>query len=381
MWFCALPFSHIFTTTANEFAPCCVAKTTKYNLHNDTIVDYFLSDEMNDVRKEMLSGNLDKTKYYCDKCIKMENNGQESYRKIWTEELYNTFTEEQKQDFNESLKFDSKFTPVGRQLTFKLSMFGNYCNLSCYTCLPINSSRRTSDLKKIGWLDEFGPYQIKNIPIENILEQIKPLLPYTHGFIMIGGEPLLIKSHYDLLDMLIESGHSKEIYLNYTTNLTLLKKDKTNFLDYVDKFKRIQINVSIDGLKERNEYIRYGSNWDTLINNYNAIHNMVDRRIYYTVSTLSIFECEKAYEYFNQEIADFILVDSPDFLSVRHLPDKIKQNFVDKLSDSCYNNIIKELKKDRVEQQWLKAINYIKKLDETRPVKAKGIFTELKDYL
>ena len=353
-WHCALPYSHIYTDPAGRYRLCCVSAPLDKTIHDHTLSEFFYSDEMNSLRKEFETGNLDKVKSLCMKCIEQEKAGDISYRKEWSEEI-------------EQLKCGD------RHMTFKLSMFGSYCNLSCFMCDPVNSTRRHSDLKKIDWLNEFYFEKQKPLDIKDTLAQLKEFLPYTTAFVIIGGEPLLITSHYEFLDGLIESGHAHEISLSYTSNLTM---SVDRFNSYVDKFKNVRLNVSIDGLFDRNDYIRYGSDFETIIENMNKLKCIT--RVYYTVSALSVFQCNEANKYFNNRIADFQIVDSPDFLSVRHMPHEIKLELLDTIQ---IPKVRSELKKPRDEVQWQKALKYISDLDKNRNRKAKDIFYELSEFL
>jgi sulfatase maturation enzyme AslB (radical SAM superfamily) len=223
-------------------------------------------------------------------------------------------------------------------------------------------------------LDEFFYEKHKPLDIQESLKQLEEFLPYTSAFVIIGGEPLLIDAHYKFLDGLIESGHADQICLSYTSNLTM-SVDKFN--TYVDKFKDVRMSASIDGLGERNDWIRYGSKFQTIIDNMGKLK--CTKQVYYTTSVLSVFQCNEADKYFKSigaPVEDFIIVDS--FLSVRHMPHELKLELLD---DIHIPSVREELKKPRDEKQWQKAMNYISDLDKTRKIKAKDIFDEIVPYL
>lgn len=354
-WHCALPHSHVYTDPAGRYRLCCVAGPSDKTIHDHTISEYFHSDYMEELREEFRTGELDKVKTLCRKCIEQEKSGQTSYRQLWSQEI-------------EELKSGE------RHMTFKLSLFGSYCNLSCYMCDPANSTKRHTELKKLGWLDEFFYEKHKPLDIQESLKQLEEFLPYTSAFVIIGGEPLLIDAHYKFLDGLIESGHADQICLSYTSNLTM-SVDKFN--TYVDKFKDVRMSASIDGLGERNDWIRYGSKFQTIIDNMGKLK--CTKQVYYTTSVLSVFQCNEADKYFKSigaPVEDFIIVDS--FLSVRHMPHELKLELLD---DIHIPSVREELKKPRDEKQWQKAMNYISDLDKTRKIKAKDIFDEIVPYL
>jgi hypothetical protein len=63
----------------------------------------------------------------------------------------------------------------------------------------------------------------------------------------------------------VESGQAKNITLHYTTNATLFP-DAT-WWELWQHFKEVDLQLSIDGIGARYEYIRYPGNWNQLILN------------------------------------------------------------------------------------------------------------------
>ena len=47
-----------------------------------------------------------------------------------------------------------------------------------------------------------------------MVDQTMELAPYIRSIKIIGGEPLIMKKHYELLDMLIAADQAKHIILN-----------------------------------------------------------------------------------------------------------------------------------------------------------------------
>lgn len=378
-----MPFSHIYTTSRGEFRLCCMATKhhQSHNIHEHTIEEYFYSDEMNELRQEFVTGKLDKVKKICAKCITDEENNVTSDRLLYNDLYPKHFDWEGLKESVDNFIDTGVFFPTTRQFTIKLTIFGNFCNLSCYTCLPHNSSKRERELININWIDEFSPTPTKRHNLDSIFEQIERLLPHTAAFVITGGEPLIMKSHYNLLDRVVNSGHAKDITLSYTTNLTMFSDDKRNFLDYIDEFRNVMVNVSIDGIGERNDWIRYGSDWDTLMKNMKTIDGLVDIQVYYTTSILSIFQAKEADELYPNVLYDITVVTNPEFLSVRHLPQDIKDSLIPTFDKPKFSKIVAELNKPRDEALWQKALKYIDDLDAKRPTKAKDLFTELSHVL
>lgn len=147
--------------------------------------------------------------------------------------------------------------------------FGNYCNLKCIMCSPRYSSQLEQEyLTHPEKLPQFQHHVIKDqIGItdkfwwENpvILNQVKDILSSAHFVNFAGGEPLMGPKLFELLDVI---PLTCRIFFN--TNLTKLNE---KFIDKIEKFSKVTISASIDGVGSHQEYIRYGSNWSVLDRN------------------------------------------------------------------------------------------------------------------
>lgn len=237
----------------------------------------------------------------------------------------------------------------------------------------------------------------KNIKIEKtdrfdeILEEIRQYVNNVHTIEIIGGEPLMMLDHYRLLDMLIETGQSQEIELQYVTNLTKLQHMNKNFLDYLDKFKKIKINVSVDGIKEQCEWIRYGTKWDELVENIHTIrqYDKIKLSIAFCASLLSVEQTIATYDYFaldgiRVEMSDAI-VTNPRQLNPKNLPNEVKEPLIRELKyhpqHKKFGNIIKTLEQERNEEEFQTAIAYINMLDIHRGTDSAQLFPSLATYI
>ena len=420
-WFCPLPFNHIYSNSDGAWMPCCLSKPTSlndaniistdkrvimHNTENTSMIDWWKSDTMNGIRDEMVGKSKETklTDYYCGNCKKQENIQGTSARIKWKNSAIDNLKHHQSsralimavdsyKDYNEMdlSDIDDRF------LSLKLRIFGNLCNLSCYMCWPHNSSTRINDVKRLPdkykgmWFDSNAtddgiPKNISKVNKDEFassLEQIKDIAHLVSSIKITGGEPMMMDSHYKLLDLLIESGDAKHIVLKYQTNFTKFSRGEEAFFKYMKEFEHVHVHISIDSVGEYDEYIRKNGSTDTVEKNIDKLQNLpnVSFGIANTVSMLSVLnhsEFDKKWKNKNTKLSYFVLA-YPDYLSVKHLPDKIKQRLI---TETTQEPIIKVLKQERDDSQFQIAIQYCLDLDILYKRK-RGLFDlwpELKEH-
>jgi sulfatase maturation enzyme AslB (radical SAM superfamily) len=121
----------------------------------------------------------------------------------------------------------------------------------------------------------------------DIWEQLVPHLDYVEQIYFAGGEPLMMKEHYNILDELERRGRF-DVRLIYNTNFTHTRlKDRTVF-DYWKRFKNVAVGASLDAMGPRAEYIRKGTDWDTVERNRIEMMETCPNVDFYISPTLSI---------------------------------------------------------------------------------------------
>ena len=91
-----------------------------------------------------------------------------------------------------------------------------------------------------GWVDKLPLAYFKNRkdPYKNPLvwkEILDPVLKNIHTLQIIGGEPLVIKAHNDLLKYCVDKGYSENISILLSTNGTIIPSD--DLVELWSKFK------------------------------------------------------------------------------------------------------------------------------------------------
>jgi MoaA/NifB/PqqE/SkfB family radical SAM enzyme len=277
--FCVLPWIHLATRPNGDARLCCVTNASgavtgdhtvglvkkengvPANFGRETPLEAFNNQYMRDVRLTMLDSKIPAS---CTKCFEEESNGVVSKR-LW--EIYEW--NRNGLDFSKLINdtnSDGTVPPVVRYLDLRL---GHTCNLKCVMCSPHDSSRWLQDydkliektkssqiLKQVG----FDKQAFNNTWYEkpefwnDVFEQI----PNITQLYFAGGEPLMIKEHRRFLDEIIKRGYAKNISLRYNSNGIFVNDDIINIWS---QFKQVRYAFSIDALMERNNYIRYPTNW------------------------------------------------------------------------------------------------------------------------
>ena len=248
---------------------CCVAEdpTVKDTGRHMTVKDKNLSElwndpYMQDVRRRMLEGKYVKD---CGQCYRKERRGEFSFR----------------QRVNQGQQLHDPQIVV-KDLPHYLDIrFGNLCNLKCRMCTGIYSKKFGEELEAIADKDEqfrlLAPDSAKSYTFDwyenpNFWEDLKKYMPFVKLIYLTGGEPTLVQGNYDFLQQLIDKGFAENISLVFNTNVTNFQQ---RFLDTINQFKKVTLNLSIDGVEGVQEYIRYPSKWNHIQNNMSLLMDKV----------------------------------------------------------------------------------------------------------
>lgn len=259
-------------------------------------------------RKEMLQGTRP---VECDYCWNVEDNSDrfsdrvfksgESWSYPYKEEIFNSNWRE---DYN------PKYVEVS---------FSNACNFKCSYCGPAYSSKWVEEINQYGayptldrfnsndWLkaeDKFPIAQKDYNPyVEAFWKWWPELYRDLHTFRITGGEPLLSKDTWGVLDFIInEPNPNRELKLAINSNLgapdSLIDKfiEKIKRIEDEGRVKEIVIFTSCDTWGEQAEYIRNGLEFNRFWDNVNKILSSLKRTNITFMSTynaLSVFNYNK----------------------------------------------------------------------------------------
>lgn len=225
-------------------------------LSKDALNDIRNSDTFNQVRLDMVNGI---EPVQCHRCYETERSGGQSKR------LY----ENKKFGWSEDMAIVNKDGSLTNSpIRFVELRLGNTCNLACVTCNSISSSKWIADEKKLEkklqWFDSYPVETLKWYEDENFYVELSEQLHNVEKIYINGGEPLLVKQHKVLLKRLIAMDVAKNIELEYSTNLTITDPE---IMKLWNEFKFVLVQVSIDAVGELNDWIRYGSKFESIQSN------------------------------------------------------------------------------------------------------------------
>jgi len=246
MSFCFAPWSNLEILPTGEILPCCKFQgnlySQKFNIKQHTVDEYRHSTMLSEIKQQFQQGEWPAG---CERCQIEEQSGIESKRQL-------DYTRWQHHYDNYNLDSNAL-------LTVSLAL-GNTCNLKCIICGPAASSKWIKEYK-----DVYG-VQVQNIESvrKDLITSITSIAPDLIHIDMHGGEPMLsnIEQHQALLDHYIHTGQAKNISIHYTTNATIFPEQI--WLDRWAHFAEIDLQLSIDGIGHRYEYLRYPADWHTL---------------------------------------------------------------------------------------------------------------------
>jgi hypothetical protein len=354
---CPLPWNHLMIQQNGDFRLCCQTITppfarptnedgTVMNIKSNSIDEARNSELHNRVRAQMLAGEEPPE---CKLCWDEEKIGFNSKRLHMLREY--------------SIDKIIDINPL--PLTYIDIRFGNLCNLKCRSCGPSDSSLWYDDHVALTGSKEFnfyagGNYQLENInnvwtlknddfrwyEDEKFWDMLTTIIPNVDRLYLVGGEPWVNKSQWRLLELCVELGHSKNIILEYNSNLT---KMPTTALELWSKFKTVNIGCSIDAVGDLANYVRYPSVWSEVEDNIRLLGENYNRNIVAKFSpTVSVFNILGILDvadwlrtnrfYTLRPIPSYHILNRPDTQNITILPLETKEWIIEQYEIWFKNN-------------------------------------------
>lgn len=366
MTMCYHPWVGLDISPQGEYKPCC-----KFGpVLGTSLTEYQTSEKLAQLKEQFLAGERPDE---CARCWKDEDADLPSKRTL-----------DNKYIFNDTAPALTSFKVLSVP-------FGNTCNLACRICSSYPSSRWGQEAEKL------KPY-FPDIPIykhnkfyqtaefkQSIDELSKDVVHVTFP----GGEPFYADSetHYEFLMSMLD--RAPEISLHYITNGT--KMPGQEMFHAWDKFKQVDIQLSIDGILDQFEYNRWPALWPQVYANvqkyqrYALQHRNIKLSISHSVSIFTVYYLPQFLEWCKMAYlpAPYLgLVSNPLHYSITALPAGAKQAIEAHFhNDPRLTGIVKAMwAKDDSDQLDL-LVKYVKILDKQRQQNFAETFPELYNLL
>lgn len=337
-----------------EYWPCCnwtphadnILSNNQFDVKNKTINEFWQSKQMNEIRSMMLDG---KPIAGCKACYDEERNGTASLRqqenKGWARHKDLPNVENIIKEWKQTGRCPE---PVSVDINFS-----SLCNLKCRMCFSGLSSELAKEqwgiIQKEGWEvnHELMRFQKDDLEIidhgknNKLMSELYDQFKDLKRIYLKGGEPTLLQTMYDYLNYPVDKGQSNQIQIKFNTNMTNVQK---RFVQLMDKFKKVDLTMSIDGVGAVQEYIRSPSKWKSIDKNilyFIENNHKADLMVSPCWQIYNLFYIKEHLEYFdalnNTRKVEMtpILLDFPMHYRIDTLPYDVREEAIDKVKE-CF---------------------------------------------
>lgn len=319
---------------------CCMIQDSYNNMLKDnkpmfigvsSILENFNNPASLAIRQNLQNGIRDNA---CKWCWQEEDSGRKSKRMRDNERYEHEVTYDGRKPFNGLAKLELNL--------------GNNCNIKCRTCHPSISSmwmKEAYDLDHktvISFKDysnNMKKYHQQYDDDSSFWDDLIGNLSTIKQFDFYGGEPFLSKKMWEILQICVDKGYSQEIELHFNTNGTVWP-DQT---DIFKNFKFVNLSFSIDGTKEKFEYMRYLAKWDEvqanmeLARQHKDTHGNMSISWCITLSTINIYDLPEILDEYYKNYTDFgmylNLVHGPIHYNISKLPMYVRDKVIERLEN------------------------------------------------
>lgn len=385
--FCIHPWTSIRMDTFGDYTPCCafradLSEYTGKRLY-ENYNEYFTSDYLNYIRSNFLSGNKIAE---CSDCWKKEDAGVVSLRQ---KDLQEKFGNKFSTHIQENIVSNPRIVNADIKT-------GNLCNFSCGMCDSADSSTHYARASKqrdnefvvesVNTYSDYGKMSVdeyfekirnrfsRSYPseIDELLDQGKLL-----NLKILGGEPFMYPK---LLQTLADQplGIKQKLKLSFTTNGS---HDMTETLNALADYKSIWITVSIEGIGQTQDYIRKGSNWETVKQNILSVRDNTDVNISLTsvIQALNLNRIRELINFCNTENLNnqYSVIKVPSYLTLDILDQEYINRCIGALPELA-NYIGKPEFKPELKERFKRWVNWY---EQDHKLKLKDVNPELWEYL
>lgn len=327
--FCVLPWVSLETSPIGSLRPCCLADEEivddageKFDLNTADLSTVQNSQYMIDLRRQFLAEERPRT---CRKCWNEERAGRTSKRMHTLDRLKHIIA-------------DEEWTEQAKPLIVLDLKLGNICNLKCRICGSWSSSQFAAEEINFMHPEErkksfhYLMLQKGAWPRENTVfwDQIDGLVDQIRYIEFTGGEPFMIREHFDMLQTIVDRGIAHQVEIHYNTNGTHYPQQAEEIWRH---FKTVEIAFSIDDLGPRFEYQRTNAVWAEVLDNLERFrqlrsrHKNLQLQVCSTVNVFNVMYIDELARWIDQQQFDYIywnMMHDAYYFSISSLPDAAK---------------------------------------------------------
>ena len=318
---CPMPWMNLEIDHQGAAKACCISQEIVGQITDQSLSDIFHGNKMSGLRQQFLNNEQPTA---CKVCWKLESAGQTSLRKhhlgIYGKDFYSDWIDR----------------PAVRSLDLKP---GNVCNFKCRSCNVKSSSLyanevllHTQDQQKINWIKQLSADSKWFDNDSKFIDELNALLPGIKNLDFYGGEPFLLKNIEPLLSYAIDHGYADQIRLHFNTNGSVFS---SKLISILEKFKHVDIAISIDNIGTRFELER-GGTWSEIENNVRQFQLLDSNKfhvyIFPTINIQNVFYLDELLGWAQKIDIEVILnfLYRPEYLNIDYMTDQGKQLVVTK---------------------------------------------------
>ena len=358
---CNVPYIYSSIGADGRYRDCCATSPNIRKFEAD-FTSWWTGPEMTQLRDSLHSDQLPQS---CRRCKYEEDVGGISFR---TTNL---------KDYP-IVDYTMKY-PMQYQIGFS-----SLCNLACWSCSELYSSRIADDKIKLGllpvtFLSEVDKFQLAWPSLKaSILES------YSHHEIVhiniFGGEPTINTDVIEFLTELNDRNLTERTRLEFFTNCQTLQEKFVQAIA-TKKWNYLIVLASIDAYGTKNEWVRYGSTWKNVDKNLRKLATIANyTKIMAVMSTLTVGASQRLKEYAKEVGVDigFQYATTPAFLDLQSWDG---DKFIKNSSDPECQLMINSLGSNPVQGTKKALREYIERFAAVRPLSLESLDKTLYDAI
>jgi len=204
--------------------------------------------------------------------------------------------------------------PVELELSIDLT-----CNAACLSCGPWSSTT---------WIKQYIKYDIKSAddtpdlkPSDRWLNEIKKLGPLTHvrSITFLGGEPFKSPVPVKFLKLVNSTVGLDHVRVHFQSNASIVPS--LELIPLLRACQRVSYGLSIDGVGDRFNYLRYPLHWNKVVKTLNYVKSLgLDNLMFSLVATtnpLNVYYYREIETWAQDFFKDHVPTDNPDYCLIR----------------------------------------------------------------